>query len=64
MLRLMSLCPFTSLEKEMPTAWRCYGKTDWPRARKKAAAVFNGLFPFLPRDEAMIHWQTAGGRGK
>jgi hypothetical protein len=64
MLRLMNRCPFTSIQKEMPAAWRCYGKTDWPRARKKAGKVFHGIFPFLPPNELMIHWPTAGGRGR
>ncbi len=64
MMRLMSVCPFTSIEKEMPNAWACYRSADWPRARKKAADVFKGLFPFLPQEDAPIHWQTAGRRAK
>lgn len=64
MMRLMSICPFTSIEREMPKVWSHYRSADWPRARKKALALFKSLFPFLPQEDTPIHWQTAGRRAK
>jgi hypothetical protein len=63
-LRLMNAYPFTSIEREMPKAWSRFRSADWPRARKKAADVFRGLFPFLPQQDVPIHFQTAGRRAK
>jgi hypothetical protein len=64
MMRLMSVCSFTRIEKEIPKAWSHYRSADWPRARKKASGVFKSLFSFLPQEDKPIHWQTAGRRAK
>jgi hypothetical protein len=62
MMRLMNICPFTSLKRKLPGAWSRHRTADWPRARKKAIAVFKKLFPFLPPNTMPIHARTAGGR--
>jgi hypothetical protein len=62
MMRLMNAYPYTSMASRCPEASTSYGKTDWPRSRKKAGRVFRDLFPFLPASDKPIHWPTAGGR--
>jgi hypothetical protein len=62
MMRLMNAHPFTSIKRARPDAWSHYRSADWPRARKKAIAVFKRLFPFLPPNAIPIHARTAGGR--
>jgi len=62
MMRLMNAHPFTSIKRARPDAWSHYRSADWPRARKKAIAVFKRLFPFLPPNAMPIHARTAGGR--
>jgi hypothetical protein len=62
MMRLMNAHPYTSMMACCPDAATFYGKTDWPRSRKKAEMVFRDLFPFLPESDKPIHWKTAGGR--
>ena len=64
MMRLMSVCPFTSMERKLPEAWSRYRNADWPRARKKAIGIYKTLFPFLPKTDLPIHARTAGGRAK
>ena len=64
MMRLMSVCPFTSLKRKIPDAWSHFQSADWPRSRKKAIAIFKKLFPFLPKKDLPIHARTAGGRAK
>ena len=64
MMRLMNVCPFTSLKRKLPEAWSQYRSADWPRGRKKAIDVFKRLFPFLPSNAMPIHANTAGVRAK
>lgn len=63
-LRLMNAYPFTSIKRAKEDAWSHFRSVDWPRARKKASVIFKGIFPFLPQEDAPIHWQTAGRRAK
>ncbi|HWX16878.1 MAG TPA: hypothetical protein VNY07_09855 [Chthoniobacterales bacterium] len=64
MMRLMNAHPYTSMRTCCPDAANLYGKTDWPRSRKKAGRVFRALFHFLPASDKPIHWKTAGGRAR
>lgn len=64
MMRLMSVCPFTSVKGKLPEAWSRYRSADWPRARKKAIGVYKRLFRFLPLEDLPIHARTAGGRAR
>jgi hypothetical protein len=61
-MRLMNRHPYTSIKRAFPTGWKRYRSADWPRARKKAGAIFHSLFPFLPEIDKPIHWSTAGER--
>ncbi len=64
MMRLMNAYPYTSMATCCSEAAIFYGKTNWPRARKKAGRIFRELFFFLPKSDKPIHWGTAGGRGR
>jgi hypothetical protein len=64
MLRLLHRFTVRELRTMVPAAWKLYARREWYKERKRAGAKFHALFPFLPKTDRPLAWQTKGGRGR
>ncbi len=63
-MRLLHHCRLRDIAGNCPEGWRIYGRREWYKERKRAGEMFHRLFPFLPRSERPLNWETKGGRSR
>jgi len=64
MMRLLHRFKLLEMEDACPEGWKAFQGYDWYKERKRAAATFKSLFPFLATSEQPLSWATKGGRSK